>query len=340
MSDLSSDSQNKSKKQGLGRGLGSLLGGGSGSMTDFNQPTKAPAQTPAPPAPAPVSNLTIQTTQPAIRPEVPPEMRIWQVSIDKLVSGEYQPRQTFEKERLEELAQSIRESGILQPVVAKKLENGKFEIIAGERRWRAAQLAGLHTVPVILKTLSQQKTLEMALIENIQREDLNAIEEAEAYQRLMTEFNLTQQQMSEKLGKDRATIANSVRLLNLPKLIQTMLVEKRLSPGHAKLLVSVSDLTKQLDLAKQVERDKLSVRQLEKLVSQKSTAVVAIPEASALGSGVTQRLIAGLGEELQKMLGTKVGIDYAQGKGKIAIHFYSDEELTDIVEKIKSGCQK
>jgi ParB family chromosome partitioning protein len=338
MSDLSNDSQNK-KKQGLGRGLGSLLGGGSGGgMADLSHST-APLQRPAGAQVAPSLNTHAQKV--VIQSEVPPEARVWQVAIDKLVSGEYQPRQSFEKEKLEELAQSIRESGILQPVVAKKLDNGKFEIIAGERRWRAAQLAGLHSVPVILKTLNQQKTLEMALIENIQREDLNSIEEAEAYQRLISEFNLTQQQVSEKVGKDRATVANAVRLLQLPKLIQTMVVEKRISPGHAKLLITVADLTRQLELAKQVEKDRLSVRQLEKLVAQKISAVNE-PNAdkNILSSNVSQRLIAGLGGELQKILGTRVAIDYAQGKGKIAINFYSDEELTNLIEKIKAGCQK
>lgn len=328
MSELSNDSQNK--KQRLGRGLGSLLGG--------SQPLSSIAQAPA--QSVATQPVTTQPAAPKPAVEINPEARIWQVSIDKLFSGKYQPRKSFDKQSLEELAQSIKESGILQPIVAKKTPDNKFEIVAGERRWRAAQIAGLHEVPVILKTLSDQKTLELALIENIQREELNPVEEAKAYQRLIEEFALTQQQVAEKVGKDRASVANSIRLLNLPLAVQQMLVEARISAGHAKVLAGLNNPTRQLELAKEVESAKLSVRQLEKLANKKEDVKTSNEIAGGLNQNVTQRLISGLAEELQKMLGTKVAIDYQNSKGKISIHYYSDEELTEIVEKIKSGCQK
>ncbi|PIS11397.1 MAG: chromosome partitioning protein, partial [Bdellovibrio sp. CG10_big_fil_rev_8_21_14_0_10_47_8] len=273
--------------------------------------------------------------------QLPPEARIWQVNIDKLRPSAFQPRIYFEKAKLEELAVSIKQNGIIQPIVGRKTGSGAIEIIAGERRWRAAQLAGLHEVPVILKNMQDQATLEMAIIENIQREDLNPVEEAEAYQRLSQEFQMTQQQIAEKVGKDRATVANIMRLLGLPDLIRQMILKSEISSGHAKVLLSIADQKTQIDLAKKIVRQKMSVRQLEKMAAaavsggHKEDENVVAPE-----SNVTQRLISGLAEELQKIMGTKVSIDYHQSKGKIAVHFYSDEELTQIVDRLKDGYGK
>ena len=317
MSDLTNDSSNK--KKGLGRGLGSLLGG-------------APVMTSS-------AGPAIATT-PVQTPAVPPEARVWQISIDKLRPSPYQPRGVFEKPKLEELAQSIRTSGIFQPIVARRLSNGAFEIIAGERRWRAAQMAGLHEVPVILKNLGDRETLEVALIENIQREDLNPLEEAEAFQRLSKEFNLTQQQVAEKVGKDRATVANAIRLLQLPTEIQDMVSRDELSVGHAKVLLALPVAADQIKWAKKVRDEQLTVRKLEKFVQ--GTLIPTPVKTETLGkeSNVTQRLISGLSEEVQKLFGTKVTIDYSDSKGKISVHFYSDEELSQIIEKMREGCQK
>lgn len=328
MSDLTKDNSNK--KARLGRGLGSLLGG---SPDALNTPSSPP----------PAQNLPKMDSQPSpvnIQPppiQVAPEARIWQVAIDKLIASEYQPRTHFEKEKLEELSASIKQNGILQPIVARKLDGGKFEIIAGERRWRAAQLAGLHEVPVILKTLENQAALEMAIIENIQREDLNPIEEAEAYQRLATEFNLTQQQVSEKVGKDRATVANAMRLLALPLQVRDMVVKSEITAGHAKVLLSLQNPTKQIEIAKKITQQKMSVRQLEKVVAAEASGVGATAQPVAPNQQIKQRLVTGLAEDLQKVLGTKVTIDYLNSKGRISIHFYSDEELTQIVDRLKEA---
>jgi ParB family chromosome partitioning protein len=260
------------------------------------------------------------------------------VAVDKLRPSAYQPRGVFEKEKLQELAQSIKVSGILQPIVARKLPNGSFEIIAGERRWRAAQLAGLHDVPVILKTLGDRETLEMALVENIQREDLNPLEEADAYQRLAQEFNLTQQQVAEKVGKDRATVANSIRLLQLPETVREMLNRQEISVGHAKVLLSLTNAQDMSKWAKKAAGESLTVRKLEKAVQE-----VLAPQKKAsptLDTNVTERLISGLSDELQKLLGTKVNIDYQNSKGKISIHFYSDDELSQLIDRMREGCRK
>jgi ParB family chromosome partitioning protein len=315
MSDLSNESVNK--KQRLGRGLGSLLGE---SVGVTQQP------------PAAASDYRQTAT--------PPESRVWSVAVDKLQASQYQPRVNFNKEALEELANSIKQHGILQPIVARRLDHQRFEIIAGERRWRAAQMAGLHEVPVILKTLKNLEALEIAIIENIQREDLNPIEEAEAYQKLVDEFHLTQQQVAEKVGKERATVANSLRLLNLAPAVRLMVAKMEISPGHAKVLLGVADQKQQILLAEQVRDKFLTVRQLEKSsLSSRPEKLVPNIGAKALDANLTQRLISGLSDELQKLLGTKVQIDYVNAKGKISIQFYSDEELTQIVERLKAGCR-
>lgn len=326
MSDLSNESTNK--KSRLGRGLGSLLGGSSDALNITEMP--GPEKKSPPVASQVTTQLPVQSPTTAL----PPEARIWQIAIEKLVASEFQPRTHFEKEKLEELSSSIKQNGILQPIVARKLASGRFEIIAGERRWRAAQLAGLQEVPVILKNLEDQKTLEMAIIENVQREDLNAVEEAEAYQRLATEFKLTQQQVADKVGKDRATVANAMRLLALPLSVREMIMKSEISAGHAKVLLSLANPEKQIEIAKKIPAQKLSVRQLEKIVAQE-VAEKKAPTAPTAESNVTQRLISGLADELQKILGTKVSIDYLDSKGKISVHFYSDEELTQIVDRLK-----
>lgn len=315
--------ENNNKKKSLGRGLGSLLGG-----------QQVPSNEKKPDA----SQFQILEASVQQQPVIPAEARVWQVAIDKLRPSAFQPRSLFDKAKLEELSVSIKTSGILQPIVARKLANGSFEIIAGERRWRAAQLAGLHEVPVILKSLNDRQTLELAIIENVQREDLNAIEEAEAYQRLAEEFSLTQQQVAEKVGKDRATVANAIRLLQLPVDVRDMVTRNEISVGHAKVLLSLQQPAEIKKWAKKATSESMTVRKLEKAI-QETLAPKKVAQ-SQLPSNVTERLIRGLSEELQKILGTKVEIDYHSGKGKVAIHFYSDDELTQFVDRMREGCKK
>ncbi|MEK2689417.1 ParB/RepB/Spo0J family partition protein [Bdellovibrio sp. GT3] len=343
MSDTAVESSNK--KRGLGRGLGSLLGGPANNDL-MNAPAAsaplvkaAPAQSTTNSPAATAAGAPSINVAATVAPPVDPESKIWKVAIDKLSPGKYQPRTTFEKEPLQELAQSIKENGILQPIVARRTASGKLEIVAGERRWRASQLAGLHEVPVILKSYDDKQALELAIVENIQREDLNPIEEAEGYSRLITEFKLSQQQVAEKVGRDRATVANAVRLLALPNEIKDMISGNELSVGHAKVLLSLPEPKKQIELAKKVVNDKIAVRKLEKMVQAIVKGNVEEEDVPSFDSNVTQRLISGLSEELQKIMGTKVNIDYSGSKGKISIHFYSDDELTNLVDRLKEGWQ-
>ncbi len=263
--------------------------------------------------------------------------KMWMLSIEKLKSGKYQPRKHFDKKSLDELAASIKEHGILQPLVVRAVGQGQFEIIAGERRWRAAQAAGLHEIPAIIKTFDNQKTLELSLIENLQREDLNPIEEAEGYQRLINEFSLTQEKVAEKVGKERATVANALRLLKLAPEVREMVQSAQISQGHAKVLLAITDLSQQKELAKMITAGGLSVRKLEELVQKKISPAKAAEKADQGSESVTKRLISGLADEMQKLLGTRVNIDYANAKGKMSIYFYSDDELTQIIEKLRGA---
>ncbi len=335
MPDIINDSSNK--KKALGRGIGSLLGGNSSSGLMGNSIEK-PAQRPAQPTPAAGASVA-SAPAPAPQPQIPAEARIWKVGIDKLKPSPFQPRTQFEKEKLEELSESIKTSGIIQPIVVRKTGTAGFEIIAGERRWRAAQLAGLHEVPVILKDMGDRETLEMAIIENIQREDLNPMEEAEAYQRLAHEFELTQQQVAEKVGRERASVTNAIRLLQLPRDVRELIATKELSVGHAKVLLSLPESEEQSKWAQSVLKEGLTVRKLEKMLKKDQTEE---PKSAAdtAKESVTGRLIQGLSEELQKLLGTKVTIDYHEGKGRVAIQYYTDEQLTSVVDRIRVGCQK
>lgn len=349
MSDLQADSQNK--KRGLGRGLGSLLGGAMEQTSATPPPTANPRPTtqgqPVParqpqaaadkaaPVATPV-NPGVSAT-PASTPGVLTEGKVWQLSIDKLKSGVYQPRQNFAKEPLQELAQSIKENGILQPIIVRRAPGGHFEIVAGERRWRAAQLAGLHEVPVLIRQFEDKEALELAIVENIQREDLDPIEEAKAYSRLISEFHLSQQQVAEKVGRERATVANAVRLLALPEEVRQLIQKGDISVGHAKVLLALPDPKKQLELAKQSIREQLSVRKLEKVIAQ-ALSPREPEKTTAPGSSHTmEQLVQAVSEELQRALGTKVTIDYNQGKGRINLSFYSDEELNRLVDRLKES---
>jgi ParB family chromosome partitioning protein len=327
-------SQTEKSKKGLGRGLGSLLGGidledkkETGLVIEKRVSDKPPVV--APVAAVQAGPIAVQTTT--------DEQRIWVVGVEKIKPNPTQPRKEFDPERLKELTNSIKEKGILQPIVVRKSALG-FEIIAGERRWRAAQAAGLHEVPIIVRKAGDQESLELALIENIQRHDLNAIDESEAYEILVRRFGLTQEQISLKVGKERSTITNSLRLLGLGTEVKQLLRNGTLSAGHAKALLSIDDPKKQLELAKKIINMHLSVRAAEGLV--KNALGVKTEAEAQIGQEVSQRLVKSLSEELQKILGTKVRINYAKGEGEIAISFYSDAELTQTVERLRESWKK
>lgn len=330
--EISKETQNKKR---LGRGLGSLLGeanSGGLSITEdagfvvanTNQSTLQNKQTPVAPPQAPVVE------------QVPPESRVWNIAIDKMVPGVYQPRKNFEKESLAELANSIKENGVIQPITVRKRKEGGYEIIAGERRWRAAQAAGLHEIPAIIKTMTDREALQIALIENIQREDLDPIEEAESYQRLIEEFSLSQQEAAEKVGKERSSVANALRLLALPIEIREMLSKKQITVGHAKAILSLTDKAKQINFAKRVAESGISVRGLENEIKAAQNQALKPNEKTELGADLATKLAQELADQLQKALGTKVEISYRKGKGSVQINFYSDDQLTSIYEKLKN----
>lgn len=328
------------KPSRLGRGLGSLLGGADSPVSPMMNPVMS-NQTPAVATPAPTVKAAPVAAAEPVRPQISEEAQIWQIPVDRLAPNTQQPRQIFTAEALRDLTASIKEKGILQPIVARRLSERQFEIIAGERRWRAAQAAGLHEVPVILKKVTEQESLEFAIIENLQRENLNPMEEAEAFESLLNEYHLTQQEVADKLGKERPTVANVLRLLTLPPEVKALVRSNDLSSGHAKVLLGVEGLTNQIEVAKQVVAEKLSVRATEKLVAKaKAAKRQADGQTPAINVNVSQRLVEGLSTELQKLLGTKVTIDYADSKGKLSINFYSDDQLTQIVEKLRAAWEK
>lgn len=339
-----------SKKPALGRGLGSLLGAPtSGQFDETNVKldtsfVEKKVQFQATSQPSLKEEIIEKKSEMVVAPQprIPDTARIWQVPIEKLKGNPNQPRKDFDSASLKELADSIRAQGILQPVVARKNADGSFQIIAGERRWRASQIAGLKEVPVVLKETDDQKSLELALIENIQRENLNPMEEAEAYDWLLNEYQMTQQALAEKIGKDRVSIANSLRLLKLHPDLRTYLRAGELSQGQAKVLLGLDDLEAQKRIGFEVIKQKLTVRDTERLVSRakKDNANSAKAGLNLGDIDISTKLVDGLGQELQKILGTRVAIDYKKGKGRVKISFYSDEELDKIVERLRGEWKK
>lgn len=240
-----------------------------------------------------------------------------------------QPRKMFDDGALSELADSIKQYGVIQPLVVQKKDN-YYEIIAGERRWRASRLAGLKEVPVVIKDYTPQEVIEIALIENIQREDLNPIEEAHAYHRLIQEFNLKQEELAERVSKSRAAIANSIRLLKLDERIQQMLIENTLSAGHARALLSLEDAQVQYDTACKVLNNKLSVRDTEKLVRRLFTSK---PSKETVITSEDSFIYHDLEEKLKNIMGTKVSIKRKQkDRGMIEIEYYSGDDLERIMD--------
>ncbi len=241
----------------------------------------------------------------------------------------FQPRKDFHPSELKEMAESVKEMGIVTPLLVSK--NGeRYQLIAGERRLRAAKMAGVKRVPVVVREVSPAEALELAIVENIHRKDLNPIEEAAAYQKLLEELNITQEALARRVGKDRATIANLIRLLRLPSGIQKDLIEGRLTMGHARALAGVKSEKRQLALRELVVRNQLSVRELEKVIQSGSARVRKKKSVKAQ----KDHYIASLAEGLRRSLGTKVEIRRQGEAGKIIIHFYSDEELDRLLEKL------
>jgi ParB family chromosome partitioning protein len=299
-------------KPALGRGLGALLGG--------NPPLTQP-----PPAP---------TFQQSVSPTPAPDNRelVLRVTLDKIRPSALQPRKEFSEESLRELADSIREQGIVQPLIVRA-RGEFFELIAGERRWRAAQLLNLPEVPVITRVADDRSVLELALIENLQRENLNAIEEAHGYAQLAEQFQLTQEEISAKVGRSRAVVANAMRLLKLPETIQKFVREGRLSVGHAKVILGLADEKNQKLAAERVIKDGLNVRQTEGLVAKlqkRGSKSATQPETVVTPAGDPH--VADMEAKLREIFATKVQLKYAQGKGSLEISFFSDAELERILQ--------
>lgn len=253
-----------------------------------------------------------------------------EIDIDRILPNSHQPRKTFNEAALDELASSIREHGVVQPIVVRPLEDGFFQLIAGERRWRASQRAGLTRVPAVVREAEEHDVLELALIENLQREDLNPMEEAQAYERLIVEFGMTQEEVARRVGKNRATVANMLRLLRLPVEVQQWLREDRLTTGHAKALLSLSDLNAILDSARKIIQGDYSVRQAETLVSRYGKTGGPSTDDAA-GSPIDPNVRAAI-HALEQAIGTKVTVQQSGGKGKIELHFYSPEEMNRLYE--------
>jgi ParB family transcriptional regulator, chromosome partitioning protein len=296
-------------KPALGRGLGALMGGAS-----------------------PAVKSSPESSRPAAA--APPGERIERVAVSRIRPCSFQPRKSFSEESIRELADSLKEQGVLTPLLVRRIGDG-YELIAGERRWRAAQAAGLSEVPVIVREADDRKTLELALIENLQREDLNAIEEALGYQQLADQFSLTQEQISARIGKPRSAVANSLRLLNLSEDVKGYVRKGLLSVGHAKLLLSLPNAAEQDQLARDILTQGLSVRALEDVLARKqgsSSATNVAMNGKATAKFVPDANVAALQDKLQQRLGSKVLLRYRKGKGAIEVRFFNDDDLERILQ--------
>lgn len=259
------------------------------------------------------------------------------VKVSLIEPNREQPRMDFNEEQLRELADSIRSHGVLQPLLVQRRDNGLFEIVAGERRWRAAKMAGIKEVPVVLRQYSRQESMEIALIENVQREDLNPIEEAKAYQRLIQEFGLKQEEIAERVAKSRSAITNTMRLLKLDESIQDMLVQNIVTSGHARALLALEDKAMQLRAAKLIVEGTLSVRETERLVKRMLKEAQEKEEKPKKEEKDLRFIYQNLEERMRTVMGTKVTIhNKDKNKGRIEIEYYSEAELERIVELIES----
>lgn len=253
------------------------------------------------------------------------------VKINEVEPNKNQPRRTFDEDALLELAESIKQHGVIQPLIVKKRDK-YYEIIAGERRWRAAKMAGLKEIPIVIKDLSDQEIMEVALIENIQREDLNPIEEAQAYQRLIKEYNYKQDELAERVSKSRVAVTNSMRLLKLDERVQKMIIDDMISAGHARALLAITDSEKQYTIAMKVFDEKLSVRETEKLIKNLDKLVK--PKVNTTHEN--DFIYRDIENKLKESMGTKVIIhNKDNNKGKIEIEYYSQDDFERIVDILK-----
>src|SRR5207253_975607 len=304
-------------RNALGRGLGALIRELEGKKSE-------PA--PAPPQPQTTAPGSAAAAMPARQPvQGGPQ----EIDIDLIEPSPYQPRTKFHEQALDELARSIKTSGIIQPLVVRPIGN-KFQLIAGERRWRAAQRAGLTKVSSIVKQVPDELALEMTLVENIQREDLNAMEAARAFERLMDEFHLTQEAVAERTGKDRATVANAIRLLKLEPKVQEWIEEGKLSAGHGRALLAVPDAQLRMRYAQRAARGGLTVRQIEKLAARRASGGRA-PAEVHLDANIRSAL-----DELQRHLGTKVLLRQKTKirPGQLVLEFYDDDQLMGLYDRL------
>lgn len=256
-----------------------------------------------------------------------------ELPLDRIQPGRYQPRSVMDPERLDELAASIRAQGVVQPIVVRKLDGGGYEIIAGERRWRAAQKAGLQQIPAVVRQVSDEVTMAMALIENIQREDLNPLEEATALHRLIDEFSMTHQQAAEAVGRSRAAVTNLLRLLELPSEVRELVDQRQLNMGHARALLALPK-TLLVATARKVAQEQLSVRETEKLVRR----LLKGEDQPVLKNQRRDPNIQSLETELRETLGTSVSVQHQQnGKGKLVIHYHDLDQLDGVLLRLRKG---
>ena len=301
------------KRQALGRGLAALIPG----------------------APTPLSSMTVGAA--SARPREGAGDGTRTVAIEDVHPSTEQPRKTFDGERLEELAASIRTQGIIQPLIVRQRAAGGYELIAGERRWRAAQRAGLHEVPAVIRDVAPAQAFEMALVENLQREDLNPIEEAAGYERLVAEFGYTQEKLADRVGKERSTVANALRLLRLPDGVRALVAQGRLSMGHARALLGLETVDAMERLARRTVAQDLSVRKVEEAVRRDRAGGTGGggEKAGTATAGRPSPNARDLGLQLTRALGTRVDInEAAPGRGHIAIHYHSLDQLDALLERL------
>lgn len=326
------------KKSGLGRGLDALF-----PEKNAQDKVKSVQEKPKPTVkekgktaekPKTERKPAEKKAEPVVKIVEVPKYGEVMVKISNIEPNREQPRKQFNEDSLQELAESIKQYGIIQPLLVSDKKD-YYEIVAGERRWRAAKLAGLKEVPVLIKEYSDQQVVEISLIENIQREDLNPVEEAQAYKRLMEEFHLKQEEIAEKVAKSRVAVANSVRLLKLDDRVQQFLKDDMITSGHARTLLGISDGDKQFELAQRIIDERLSVREVEKIVKN----IVEPPQKKEKTSRerTEDAIYEDLEERMKQIIGSKVSINRKRkNKGKIEIEYYSREELERIIELFNS----
>lgn len=278
------------------------------------------------------SNSEIDTQEISVtKKEESEEKGISFIDINEIKPNQNQPRKSFNEEKLEELAASIIENGLIQPVILRKADKG-YEIVAGERRWRACRKAGLKEIPCIIREFTDEQNMLIAIIENMQREDLNPIEEAEGLNQMIVNFGMTQEQVSKSVGKSRPYITNALRLLKLPSEIREMLLKNQLSAGHARAIAGISDTEKQIQLAEYAIKEGLSVREIEKIIKEENAPKKKISRKKAEKSADVRKVE----DDLKQIMGTKVNLNQSGKKGKIEIEYYSRDELERLIEMLKS----